>query len=306
MKPELKNLELSLILGRASVIYADENFTVYVTVKNISREPLYIWRSGILATTDFNFKLAYTLEAALPTKTIIEKFEGFVFYLLSFRLSFKKAYADYRKLKKQLEEEQLEKEQSEYTIDDINEKLTKDYLRTYYTEEVSKGKEPWELLPGESITDIFIGKPQESLFFRPDKYKLNLYVDYSNKNKEFFRETKTEEVDILTSIKSLIIGAIIGGLLGGILVRILATQDFSVIARILAVQATTQDVSLIWRNMFGIIGAVIMSMLTVIALSRRSSAQTLITIQDFWGGFFLGFLVSYSGKFFFERLMGIT
>ncbi len=131
-------------------------------------------------------------------------------------------------------------------------------------------------------------------------------MDYSNEKKKFFRETKIVEVDILTSIKSLIIGAIIGGVLGGILVRILAAQDFSILVRIFAAQVTTQDISLIWKNLFGIFGAVITSMLAVIALSRRSSAQTLITIQDFWGGFFIGFLVSYSGKIFFERLLGIS
>lgn len=312
---KLQNLELDLVLGRASVIYADESFTLYYSVRNISSEPLYIWATGILASTDFDFKRTAGLEQALPPKeSIIIKLgryisqiagtpERFIFYIMSFRLRIKKAYVDYKS--KEHFEEPLPAPQGEFFTDaayaeneikqeeEVDRKLTADYLKVYYRNQIKQGgAEPWEISPGESTIQIFIGTPRKSLFFRPDKYKLTMYVDYSNRDREFFRETKVEEVDILTSLSSLIVGAVTGGLLGGILVRFLTAQ-------------TIYDI-LIWRNLFEIIGTGILSLLAVIALSRKTGAQTLVTIQDFWGGFFVGFLVGYSGKTFFEKIIGVS
>lgn len=255
-----QNLDISLELGRASVIYADEKFTVYITLKNISDEPLYIWNFGILESTELSF------------------IRGADEHEKSYKI--KPSGRSYRRVT----------EEKEFTNDEIEQLFTHDFLKdSYYKLIKDKGYVPWELLSGEAFSECFSGKTQKYLFFRPDKYKLTLFVEYSNKQKIFFRETKIEEVDILASFQAIMFGAIIGGFLGTV-VRIFIFSPFIL------------DIS----SLFEIVGAVILSVLAVIALARKSGVQTLITIQDFWGGVFVGFLIGYSGKTFFDNLVGIT
>lgn len=255
-----QNFDISLELGRASVIYADEKFTVYITLKNISDEPLYIWKFGILESTELSFIRG--ADEQKESNKIKPSGRSFI------RVT----------------------EEKEFTDNEIDELFTHDFLKDSYLKLIKdKGFVPWELLPGEAFSECFSGKTQQYIFFRPDKYKLTLFVEYSNNQKVFFRETKIEEVDILASFKAIMYGAIIGGFLGTV-VRMFIFSHFILHIGIL----------------FEIIGAIILSMLAVIALARKSGVQTLITIQDFWGGIFVGFLIGYSGKTFFDNLIGIT
>lgn len=150
-----------------------------------------------------------------------------------------------------------------------------------------------ELAPGESVRDNLLGRTKRSLFFRPDKYNLTLYADCSDKEGVFSRVSKVVEVEILASPIAIICGALIGGI-AGTLVRIFQGPSNLSLGYVFGL-----------GSVFEIIGAAIMSVLAVIALARKTGVQTLVTIQDFWGGIFVGFLVGYSGKAFFDTLMGV-
>jgi hypothetical protein len=63
---------------------------------------------------------------------------------------------------------------------------------------------------------------------------------------------------------------------------------------------------LLLENVPIILLSVILSVLAVIALSRKTGAQQLITIQDIWGGVFIGFLVGYFGNVVFDNLIKIS
>ena len=48
--------------------------------------------------------------------------------------------------------------------------------------------------------------------------------------------------------------------------------------------------------------AVILSVVAVIFMSRKSDAQSFVTVEDFWGGALIGFFVGYTGTSFFTEL----
>jgi hypothetical protein len=50
-------------------------------------------------------------------------------------------------------------------------------------------------------------------------------------------------------------------------------------------------------------GSVIMAIIATIALSRKTGAQGFITVEDFFGGFVVGVLVSYEGSSYFESVL---
>ncbi len=284
---KVDNLKLTLELGRISVIYADETFTVYITIKNISDVPVYMWNFGIMGCSEFYFQKVWKTTGSIegrPPQKFAEKLKNFIFYLSSLRTRVKKAYTDY---KKHLEESP--QDAPELTEDEVKQKAKLDYLKGFHYKRIRKGgNTPKELVPGEEFTANIMGKTQKSLFFRPDKYKLTLFADYSKDN-VFFRETKIESVDILASISSIMVGAAIGGGL----------------ATFLTIFQTSQDIFTL-RSLFEIAGAAILSILAVVALARKTGVQTLVTIQDFWGGVLVGFLIGYSGKSFFEKIIGVS
>lgn len=266
-------VKFSLHLGRASVIYAEEMFTVYITVENISNETLYIWDFGILRSAEFVFHRGKQIKK-IPI-SLTGKLKRFISNIRDF-------------VSKKAKEEIMPLDKDIFTDEQVKQKSKEDFLKVFYFDQFGKKKRdpPLKLSPGESHADSFFGRTHKFLTFRPDKYLLMLWVDYSTEKDEFIREVQVESVDVLASIKSIVIGAIIGGLMGAT-VRIFSKP---------------YDV----RTLVELLGSVILSVLAVIALSRKTGAQTLITIQDFWGGILVGFLVGYSGKTFFEQLMGIT
>ncbi|MFZ3060041.1 MAG: hypothetical protein WA102_09930 [Candidatus Methanoperedens sp.] len=71
--------------------------------------------------------------------------------------------------------------------------------------------------------------------------------------------------------------------------------------RLFSIKPEPIDFPFVIKASFQVFVAIIFSMLAVIAFARKSSAQTLITIPDFWGGIFIGFLAGYSEKTFIEK-----
>jgi hypothetical protein len=49
----------------------------------------------------------------------------------------------------------------------------------------------------------------------------------------------------------------------------------------------------------------ILSAMSVVFLARKSETQVLISVEDFWGGLVIGFLVGYTGITFFNNIAGL-
>ena len=41
-------------------------------------------------------------------------------------------------------------------------------------------------------------------------------------------------------------------------------------------------------------------------MARKSSTQQIVSVEDFWGGLLIGFLVGYLGEAYFRGIIGTT
>jgi hypothetical protein len=160
------------------------------------------------------------------------------------------------------------------------------------------------LQPGDSGIQTFTLCTQSWVLFRPAIYALPIFIDYEIDG-ILHRDTLKYSLNIRSPFRAIILGAALGSLAGFIL------HDISVDKRI---ENIIKQSSLGW-NFFGVlllflplfllaaIGSVLAAVLTVIAFARKRDAQPFITVEDFWGGIFVGTVIGYGGKSILEQLL---
>jgi hypothetical protein len=133
--------------------------------------------------------------------------------------------------------------------------------------------QPIILQPDDSIVKQFVFKTKSRLFFTPIALNLEIQVKYGVDYREHL-DTVKSELAIQAELKAVVIGAIFGGFLG-------------YLVRSLSFGWSKDSIS-----GFGL--AVILSAMVVVAFARKSGVQKIVTVEDFYGGIFLGFVVGYS------------
>ncbi|MCB9857763.1 MAG: hypothetical protein H6818_18930 [Phycisphaerales bacterium] len=121
------------------------------------------------------------------------------------------------------------------------------------------------------------------LFFTPTRQPLSTQVTFRVDGEERTQVVESE-FEVKPPLGSMVIGAIVGGFLGSL-------------ARILNSQA---DHASLQNSIVAVGAAIIMSLIGVIALSRKTGSQGFITVEDFFGGFVLGSLIGYGGAEYFD------
>jgi hypothetical protein len=158
------------------------------------------------------------------------------------------------------------------------------------------------LQPGnDNVWTITLGT-KRNLFFQPAAYKLNLSVLYTmdppseeetKTPSRLFSNTIPTTVTIRTSLWSVMAGSVAGGLLGAS-------------ARMLQ-QSGTADVPLTLATVSAsAILAAILSIAAAIFAARKSETQSFVSVEDFWGGALIGFIIGYSGTVAFENITRIS
>jgi hypothetical protein len=155
------------------------------------------------------------------------------------------------------------------------------------------------LQPGNKAVYTLMLKTKDELFFKPMQYIIRYSVNFSmhppghssSKNSQC-TNTISQKLVIRSPLKSVMFGAASGGFIGTA-VRILQTFNPETFV-FSAQQFVTAAIS------------IILSAMAVVFLARKSDTQSLVSIEDFWGGLVIGFLVGYAGISFFESLSGIT
>ncbi|MEH2114608.1 hypothetical protein [Nostoc sp.] len=142
------------------------------------------------------------------------------------------------------------------------------------------------LYPGDSLVKHFVLKTRVWLFFSPVSHTFQIQVRYRIDDRNHI-DTIPFSVDIRSPMRSSIVGAIIGSILGFIVSDNKNYIDFSSRSFWLSISRT-----------------IIFALIIIVAFARKSNVQQVVSVEDFWGGLFTGFLVGYSGDTFIKSILG--
>ena len=155
------------------------------------------------------------------------------------------------------------------------------------------------LQPGNTAVYSLVLTTKKSLFFRPVQYTLEYSINFSFNRSRSLTHTNSasQDLTIRAPITSVMSGSILGGV-AGYLAKFL--QEYSTGLKGINL-ATNWVVFLLTLAV-----TVILSAMAVVFLARKSETQSLLSIEDFWGGLVIGFLVGYTGTSAFESFAGIS
>jgi hypothetical protein len=154
--------------------------------------------------------------------------------------------------------------------------------------EYRRGVIPIRLQPGDSVVRQFVLRTRSRLLFRPLSHTFQIQVNYSVDGVDHIG-TIPYQLSIQAALGSIAWGSVLGAVLGT-LVKSLAQPGASFSGSHLLSILQALAVS------------VMASIAVMVAFARKSSAQPLVSIEDFWGGLVIGFTVGYFGFQTFFRL----
>lgn len=155
------------------------------------------------------------------------------------------------------------------------------------------------LQPGNTAVYSLALTTKSSLFFRPIQYMLQYSINFSfdQGRTQTHTNAANQPLTIRAPITSVMAGAVAGGLAGYLASTLQKLNQAS----------PGQPLIGNWTPLIlTLIVTVILSAMAVVFLARKSETQSLISIEDFWGGLVIGFLVGYTGTKAFESLSGIN
>ncbi|RCJ31448.1 hypothetical protein A6769_30895 [Nostoc punctiforme NIES-2108] len=146
------------------------------------------------------------------------------------------------------------------------------------------------LQPGDSLVKHFVLKTTKWLFFPPINHTFQIQVRYEVDEKSHI-DTLPFSINIRAPMRSSIVGAIIGGFFGHM------ARDSNNLSDLLTFNK---------QLLIGLLRTIIFSLIVIVAFARKSSVQQVVSVEDFWGGVFTGFLVGYTGEEFIKSILGNT
>lgn len=150
-----------------------------------------------------------------------------------------------------------------------------------------KGLIPVQLQPGDSLVRQFVLRTRHWLFFTPLSHRFQIQVNYTGDGADH-TDTIAYEQSIRSTITAMSIGAACGAIIGTLLKSLSgspgsASDGFRIRA---------------------LIASVLASFAVVIAFARKTTAQPIVSVEDFWGGALIGFTVGFFGFEQFHNLLG--
>lgn len=151
-----------------------------------------------------------------------------------------------------------------------------------------RGTLPIRLQPGDLVVRQFVLRTRSRLFFRPLSHSFQIQVSYSVDGQDH-TGTIPFDLTIQAALGSISAGSLAGAILGT-LVRSLSNSSTTPV--------TTHPLGVLQALAVSIMA----SIAVVVAFARKSSAQPLVSIEDFWGDLVIGFTVGYFG---FQTFFGL-
>ncbi|MER7768478.1 hypothetical protein [Kitasatospora sp. NPDC096140] len=165
------------------------------------------------------------------------------------------------------------------------------------------------LEPGSTdVWTIRLGTPRNP-FFVPASYRLQLNVVYGlapeqtgsplpgtpgSERRRVFANTTALTVPLKAALWNVMTGGVAGGLVGSLGRSLQEAQSLSALAH-----------QPLGTTLGSLVLAVILSGAAIVFAARKSEAPSFVTVEDFWGGVLVGFLIGYSGTAAFTELTGL-
>ena len=172
------------------------------------------------------------------------------------------------------------------------------------------------LEPGcTDVWTIRLGTSRDPLFI-PAKYHLQLTVVYAleppieepetpsvpaggerdqeRPRRRIFSNTTSFTVPVKSALRNVMLGGVAGGAIGS------AARSLQNSGTLDALQSGHFGISVVSLTL-----SVILSWAAIIFSARKSEAQSFVTVEDFWGGLLIGFLIGYSGTAAFTNITGM-
>ncbi|WP_353073977.1 hypothetical protein [Tunturiibacter gelidiferens] len=102
-------------------------------------------------------------------------------------------------------------------------------------------------------------------------------------------------MNIRAPLKAILFGALIGSFFGFLL------KDLTGERTLITLVNTTRTPGSIASYLLSLATAMMIAGITVVAFARKKDAQPILSVEDFWGGVFVGFLAGYTGKSFLDK-----
>lgn len=134
------------------------------------------------------------------------------------------------------------------------------------------------LEPGNSILKEFTVRTRERNLFTPSVYFFHMQITYGMEGKTNHDTAKTS-LNIKAPISAMALGAVLGAAIGTFLKYFEDSNASLPISQLLV----------------SLSASVLIGLVLVVAFARKKDAQPFITIEDFYGGAFVGVLAGYSG-----------
>ncbi len=144
-----------------------------------------------------------------------------------------------------------------------------------------------QLGPGDTLVHMFTIHTSHWFFSSTEEREVQLVVSYVVADIQR-RQAETIKFTTRTRVISPILGSIVGGFLGCACKTFVANQG-----------TVNASWDLGWQSIVSIVFAIVATLM----VTRRLGTQSVFTVEDVYGGFFLGFLVGYLGRDFFESLI---
>lgn len=149
---------------------------------------------------------------------------------------------------------------------------------------IGQALECFTIQPGDTLVHQVSLRTRRWLFFSPAVYNLEAQIDYKLDDQDHHDSVKVP-LSVKAQMTSLIVGAVVGSLAGGV-VRAVSDNNIGDLSQMLAKIAISA----------------IVSAMVIVAFARKKDAQPFISVEDFFGGMFVGFSVGLASQSWLEWL----
>ena len=151
------------------------------------------------------------------------------------------------------------------------------------------------LQPGNSSVQTFTLRTTQAVFFTPSTYNLHMQMEYMIGG-ALNQDAVEYQLSVRAPLKALIWGSTLGSIMGHSLRDIWEGRGLS-----LLIQQPSPAGLVTW--LLALFGSILLGILLVIAFARKKDTQPLISVEDFWGGVFIGFLAGYQGRSLLDQVV---